>query len=147
MSTSAIHSPRAQGWAMRTRLGRRNACLLTIPRRSKGAAAAPNRQQHFIIHAAVPSPQIQSVQVALTPHRASSTTKLFPASVRKTHDGQDNNRNHVTVRIAVSIRRGTWNDRKPLRRRCTFGSLFSSWALPEVSRSRINTHRKENIQC
>jgi hypothetical protein len=53
MSTSAIHSPRSQGWAMRTRFGRSNACLLTIPHRSKGAATAPNRQHHFIIHAAV----------------------------------------------------------------------------------------------
>jgi hypothetical protein len=44
-----------------------------------------------------------TVQVTLTPHRASSLTKLFSASVRKTYDGQDNNRNHVTVRIAVSI--------------------------------------------
>jgi hypothetical protein len=52
----------------------------------------------FIIHAAVPSPQIQSVQVTLTPYRASSLTKLFPASVGKIHGGQDNNRNHITVR-------------------------------------------------
>jgi hypothetical protein len=34
-----------------------------------------------------------TVQVTLTPHRGSSLTKLSPASVRKTADGQDNNRN------------------------------------------------------
>jgi hypothetical protein len=32
-----------------------------------------------------------TVQGTLTPHRASSLTMLFPASVRKTADGQDNN--------------------------------------------------------
>ena len=80
MSTSAIHSPRSQGWAMRARFDGATTVFLQIHADQKVPQLHPTHNSIFIIDAAVPSPQIQSVQVTLTPPRASSQAKLFSAS-------------------------------------------------------------------